>query len=515
MQFSYTHQNLQYAPLSLQNPMQNMLQTPQNQYFQMPTYCNYGTPLNAFAYDQFNLFNKQQLQMNVQTDLLAIPQIQSTQQQYNFQQLYQNNLLGFQNQYDYKPILDNQQQMLSICSDFQPIQYMNTQNNLMDLSLHKENTQLQTSTSFSQPEVMDNYTQNLQVNEYQEQSNILSKQIKTLLQEDIMSQQKQAIQASQKQKTVKKQVERKNQKQRNTSKVVKNNNIINQQNQINVGQQLAQLNQSNLNINHTQTLLKIEQGELQLKTEFESTLFKQSEELIQDLKMTIKFENQDENLNDSKSFSTTNNQETKQNCQSSLIKLNDQKLINQKLALEKARQQEEQFKLQLIEDLDPSQREILRLAIQTNRQNINRNFIKQYKQYVNTKVKYILNYEKSDQQKYQFRSCKNQPVQLIADPTPQEKISFQKKFNKFIASKIYSNNDIKQIIENKIYGFLFQEFLNNEVTDWIEQNISDRKSDYLCIVKFYLLCCQQNQYLCFMNDNYSLNRKNIQYFTNF
>ncbi|KAL4475785.1 hypothetical protein ABPG72_011562 [Tetrahymena utriculariae] len=512
MQFNYSHQQLQYAPLSFQSPMQNMLQIPQNQYFQIPTYCNYGTSLNAFTNEQLNQYNKQQLEMNVQTDLLAIPQIQNPQQQFKFQQLYQNNILGFQNQYDYKPILDNQQQLIQICSDFQPIQYMNTQNNLMDLKLLRENTQLQTSTQFSQPEVIDNYTHNLQVKDYQEQTNTLSKQIRTLLQEDLVPKQ---LQTSQKQKTIKKQVEHKNQRQRNTSKIEKNNNIINQQNQINAIQQLAQLNQDNLNASHKETMLKMEQSELQLKTEFESTLSKQSELLIQDLKITIKFENQEENLNDSKSSSTHNSQQTKYNSQNSLIKSNDQKLINQKLTFKKARQQEEQFKLQLIEDLNPSQREILRLAIQTNRQNINRNFIKQYKLYVNSKVKYILNYEKSDQQKYQFRSCKNQPVKLIEDPTPQEKISFQRKFNKFIASKIYSNNDIKQIIENKIYGFLFQEFLNNEITDWIEQNVSDRKSDYLCIFQFYLMCCQQNQYLCFMNDNYSLNRKNIQYFANF
>ncbi|EAR98508.1 hypothetical protein TTHERM_00460570 (macronuclear) [Tetrahymena thermophila SB210] len=507
MQFNYTHQQLQYAsPFSLQVPILNMLQTQQNQYFSIPAQCNYRTPLNPFTYEQLNLFNnQQQLQMNVQTDLLGISQISNAQQQFNSQQLYQNNLFGFQNQYDYKPIVDNQQQLLQISNDFQPIQYINTSNNLMDQNLLRDNALVQTSTSFSQPEVIDNITHNIQLNDYQEQANIFSKQIQTIFQEDLIPQQ---LLVSQKQKNIKKQVVRKNQKQRNSSKSVINNNITSLQNQNNIIEQTAQLNQDDLIKNHTQTLLKIEQNEQQLKTEFESTLFKQSEPLI-------KFENLDENMNESKSFSTSNNLDTKQNSQNSIIKSQDQKLINQKLAVEKARQQEEQIKLQLIEDLDPSKREILRLAIQTNRQNINRNFIKQYKLYVNSQVKYVLNYEKSDQQKYQFRSCKNQPVKLITDPTPQEKTSFQKKFNKFIASKIYSNNDIKQIIENKIYGFLFQEFLNNEIADWIEQNISDRKSDYLCIVKFYLLCCQQNQYLCFMNDNYSLNRKNIQYFTNF
>ena len=78
-----------------------------------------------------------------------------------------------------------------------------------------------------------------------------------------------------------------------------------------------------------------------------------------------------------------------------LISLKKQKNVQiKKDSIEDTRQREENFKIQLIDELQPEIKEIVDISISMNRQNINRNLIKAFKKYVNDKVKATFNYEK-------------------------------------------------------------------------------------------------------------------------
>ncbi|KAL4474730.1 hypothetical protein ABPG74_001426 [Tetrahymena malaccensis] len=158
-------------------------------------------------------------------------------------------------------------------------------------------------------------------------------------------------------------------------------------------------------------------------------------------------------------------------------------------------------KEKLINQLSDEERDIVKQALQINRQNANKNIIKTFQKYINETLAYTFEYQKKNSNSYYFKVCKDEEVIKNENPTDQEKIQFKKKFNKFISSKSYTNMHIKQIISNRIYGqILFNEFLQNNSKEWLEKaNVND-KNQYTIILNFYKICCANTQLLIFLND---------------
>ncbi|EAR86519.2 hypothetical protein TTHERM_00042740 (macronuclear) [Tetrahymena thermophila SB210] len=158
-------------------------------------------------------------------------------------------------------------------------------------------------------------------------------------------------------------------------------------------------------------------------------------------------------------------------------------------------------KQNLMDQISIEERDIVKQALQINRQNANKNIVKAFQKSVNETLTHTFEYKKKDSSSYYYKICKDEEVIRNENPTQLEKIQFLKKFNKFISTKSYTNLHIQQIISNRIYGqILFKEFLQHQSFEWLEKANVSNKNQYSLILNFYKMCCANIQLLDFLND---------------
>lgn len=93
------------------------------------------------------------------------------------------------------------------------------------------------------------------------------------------------------------------------------------------------------------------------------------------------------------------------------------------------------------------------------------------------------------------------PIIRIDNPTKKDLEGFYRKFKKFFNGKQYNNNTLKIVLRNKLYGKLFNDFLEFHSDKWLEESKSKNKDDLRIIIKFLQICHQNLDYLVFLRDH--------------
>ncbi|KAL4437591.1 hypothetical protein ABPG74_017829 [Tetrahymena malaccensis] len=158
------------------------------------------------------------------------------------------------------------------------------------------------------------------------------------------------------------------------------------------------------------------------------------------------------------------------------------------------------IKERLLENATPAQKELLSQIQQISKQNSAKAFLKAYKKFALQDHEYIYNYQINENQ-YYYKVCREMPIIRIDNPTKKDLEGFYRKFKKFFNGKQYNNNTLKIVLRNKLYGKLFNDFLELHSDKWLEESKSKNKDDLRIIIKFLQICHQNLDYLVFLRDH--------------
>lgn len=93
------------------------------------------------------------------------------------------------------------------------------------------------------------------------------------------------------------------------------------------------------------------------------------------------------------------------------------------------------------------------------------------------------------------------PIVRVDNPNKKDIDGFHRKFKKFFNGKQFNNNTLKNVIRNKLYGKLFDDFLRYHSMDWLRQSKTKNKEDLSVLIRFLLICYDNNDYLVFLRDH--------------
>ncbi|KAL4487626.1 hypothetical protein ABPG72_017415 [Tetrahymena utriculariae] len=158
------------------------------------------------------------------------------------------------------------------------------------------------------------------------------------------------------------------------------------------------------------------------------------------------------------------------------------------------------IKERLLENATSAQKELLSQIQQISKQNSAKAFLKAYKKFALQDHEYIYNYQINENQ-YYYKVCREMPIIRIDNPTKKDLEGFYRKFKKFFNGKQYNNNTLKIVLRNKLYGKLFNDFLELHSDKWLEESKSKNKDDLRIIIKFLSICHQNLDYLVFLRDH--------------
>ncbi|KAL4466509.1 hypothetical protein ABPG72_000716 [Tetrahymena utriculariae] len=175
----------------------------------------------------------------------------------------------------------------------------------------------------------------------------------------------------------------------------------------------------------------------------------------------------------------------------------DQSQNVKNISNQEGKQEENNKKGQFLFKLSSKDVNTLKQLQEVNIQNAFKNILKGFTQHVNNCFDHIYIYDYESEVNKQDEELMN--IKRIENPSQQQKKIFIQKFNKFIKNKKYNNTSIRQIIENKLYSSVLNDYIVNYSPSWIKQSSFQSKEDIITVLNFFKMCCDNPNLLLFLS----------------
>lgn len=107
--------------------------------------------------------------------------------------------------------------------------------------------------------------------------------------------------------------------------------------------------------------------------------------------------------------------------------------------------------------------------------------MKAYKKFALSELGYLYAYDISEN-KYYYKLCSEQPIVRVSNPTKKQIEGFSRKFKKFLNGKQFNNTTLKNVVRNKLYGKLFDDFLQTHAAEWLRLSKTKNKDDLKVLI---------------------------------